>query len=52
MHTHEDRMWSFFSYLAGGHVGDGPVRLDGLELVEAPVQLLHGLDRRPHVALI
>ena len=42
----------FFSYLARGHVGDGSVRLYRLQLVEAPVELLHGLDRRPHVALI
>ena len=30
-------------YLAGGHVRDGAVCLDGLQLVEAPVQLLQRL---------
>ena len=50
---HETSKWrAFFSYLARGHVGDGPVGLDGLQLVEAPVQLLQGLDRRPDVVLI
>ena len=40
------------SHLAGRHVGDGPVRLDGLQLVQAPVQLLQGLNGRPHEVLV
>lgn len=32
------------AHLAAGHVGHGPVGLDGLQLVQAPVQLLQRLQ--------
>ena len=40
------------SYLAAGHVGHGAVGLDGLQLVQAPVQLLQRLQRHPQESLI
>ena len=43
---------SLAAYLGGGHVGDGAVRLDALELLEAPVQLLQGLQRQPSMVLL
>ena len=43
---------SFAAYLCGGHVGDGAVGLDALELLEAPVQLLKGLQRQPSMVLL
>ena len=39
-------------YLGGGHVGDGAVRLDALELLEAPVELLEGLERQPRMVVV
>ena len=41
-----------FPYLAGGHVRDGAVGLDGLQLVQTPVQLLQRLNRHPEKCLI
>ncbi len=40
------------SYLAGGHVWDAAMSLDGLELVQAPVQLLQGFRGSSHIVLI
>lgn len=40
------------SYLGGGHVADRAVGLDGLQLVQAPVQLLHGVHGQLLVRLI
>ena len=40
------------AHLAAGHVGDRPVGLDGLQLVEAPVQLLQRLPRSLDIILV
>lgn len=40
------------SHLVGGHVADGAVRLDGFQLIQTPVQLLHGLHRQLLVGLV
>lgn len=39
-------------YLERRHVGDGAVGLDGFQLVQTPVQLLHRLHSHLHVTLI
>ena len=39
-------------HLAAGHVGHGAVGLDGLQLVQAPVQLLQRLARPPDIVLV
>ena len=44
-------LWKWL-YLAGRHVGDRPVGLDGLQLVQAPVQLLQSLKRHPEKCFI
>ena len=41
-----------FPYLVGGHVTDRAVGLDGLQLVQTPVQLLHCLHSQFLVGLI
>jgi len=41
-----------FSYLVGGHVTNRAVGLDGLQLVQTPVQLLHCLHGQLLVCLI
>lgn len=60
-HTYTHIMYScltlqvFFcpmSYFAGGHVRDRSVSLNGLQLVQAPIQLLQGLDSDPHKVFI
>ena len=40
------------THLAACHVGHGPVGLDGLQLVQAPVQLLQCLPRPPDIILV
>ena len=44
-------LWKWL-YLAGRHVGDRPVGLDGLQLVQAPVKLLQSLKRHPEKCFI
>ena len=39
-------------HLAAGHVGHGAVGLDGLQLVQAPVQLLQRLARPPDIVFV
>ena len=39
-------------YLAGGHVGDASMRLNCLELVQAPIQLLQCLQGPPYTVFI
>ena len=39
-------------YLAGGHVANGPVGLDGFQLVQAPVEFLQRLHRQSGVRFI
>lgn len=43
---------STLSYLIGGHVTDWAVCLYGLQLIQTPVQLLHGLHSQLLVGLI
>ena len=40
------------SYLQRGHVGHGSMSLNGFQLVQAPVQLLHSLHRQFHVVFL
>ena len=40
------------TYLQRGHVGHGSMRLNGFQLVQAPVQLFHRLHRQFHVVLL
>jgi hypothetical protein len=47
---HKERGWAL--YLERRHVGDGAVSLDGFQLVQTPVQLLHRLHSHLHVTLI
>jgi hypothetical protein len=52
MHTSSQRNCLLDSYLAASHVGHRSVGLDRLQLIQAPVQLLQSLDRKPDVTLI
>lgn len=40
------------AHLVGGHVTDGAMCLDGLQLVQTPVQLLQGLPSQLLVCLV
>ena len=55
VHSHEmtdSRRPLRIVYLAGGHVRDRAMGLDGLQLVQTPVKLLQGLQGHPEKCLI